>query len=306
MSETSKPYHPGEVHFQKIMGSDERLHIIGKKILRTHVIEQHRLFFESLPYAFISVLDDKSRPWSFMLEGAPGFIQVVEPNILRIQHALDFPVPKLAIDTNDFFALVGLDYGTRRRNLLNGYIAARTDQYIDVQVKQSFGNCPKYIQTRHYSPSKKTTISKRSERISKFTSFTNEAQEIISKSDTFYIASAHPQPHKRVQNQGIDINHRGGKPGFVELTNSNQLSFQNYPGNNMFYSFGNIELNPRTGLLFINFELGDLYHLTGTSVIEKKGKEFRVIFELDQGYVEKQAFQSSWEFLEYSPALELI
>ena len=58
MTENNNPYHPGEVQLQKIMGADERLHSIGKKILRTNIIDQHRLFFESLPYVFISVLDE--------------------------------------------------------------------------------------------------------------------------------------------------------------------------------------------------------------------------------------------------------
>lgn len=306
MTTKNDPYHPGEVHFQKIMGVDERLQSIGKKILRTNIIEQHRLFFESMPYVFISVLDDLGQPWGFMLEGEPGFIQVIKSDTVRIHHNFDFSVPNLVLDTNGFLAMVSVDYSTRRRNLLNGNIVAITNHSIDVQIKQSLGNCPKYIQTRRHFPLEKPEISTRSERTSRFTSFTDEMQDVISKSDTFYLASAHPQPDKHLQNQGIDINHRGGKPGFVQFKNKTQLWFENYPGNNMFYSFGNIEINPRVGLLFINFELGDLYYLTGTAVIEKEAQAFRLIFELKLGYLETRALKSGWEFLEYSPALDLV
>ena len=45
------------------------------------------------------------------------------------------------------------------------------------------------------------------------------------------------------------------------------LEFPDYPGNNMFNSLGNIAGHPRAGLLFVEFETGDLLQITGRARI---------------------------------------
>jgi hypothetical protein len=41
-----------------------------------------------------------------------------------------------------------------------------------------------------------------------------------------------------------------------------------FPGNNMFNSFGNIAVNPTASLLFMDFANGNTLHLSGTATIE--------------------------------------
>jgi predicted pyridoxine 5'-phosphate oxidase superfamily flavin-nucleotide-binding protein len=78
----------------------------------------------------------------------------------------------------------------------------------------------------------------------------------IAAADTFFIASWHPAG-------GADASHRGGRPGFVEVRDERTLEFPDYPGNNMFNTLGNLAGHPRAGLLFADFERGDLLQLTG-------------------------------------------
>jgi hypothetical protein len=42
-----------------------------------------------------------------------------------------------------------------------------------------------------------------------------------------------------------------------------RLEFPDYAGNNMFNSLGNLELSPRAGLLFLDFERGGTLQLSG-------------------------------------------
>ena len=46
--------------------------------------------------------------------------------------------------------LLGIDLRTRRRNRLNGVIRREGAAGFDVDVEQSYGNCPQYIQLRDF------------------------------------------------------------------------------------------------------------------------------------------------------------
>lgn len=49
---------------------------------------------------------------------------------------------------------------------------------------------------------------------------------------------------------GVDISHRGGKPGFVQVSQDGRPKFPDYSGNNFFNTLGNIHDDGRVGLLF--------------------------------------------------------
>src|SRR3546814_4895052 len=46
--------------------------------------------------------------------------------------------------------LLGIELATRRRNRMNGHVTDVGDGAFSVQVDQSFGNCPQYIQVRQH------------------------------------------------------------------------------------------------------------------------------------------------------------
>ena len=83
---------------------------------------------------------------------------------------------------------------------------------------------------------------------------------LVAGADTFFIATWHP-------GGGADASHRGGRPGFVRVLDDRTLEFPDYPGNNMFNTLGNLVGHPRAGLLFVDFERGDLLQLTGRAKI---------------------------------------
>jgi hypothetical protein len=69
------------------------------------------------------------------------------------------------------------------------------------------------------------------------------------------------------------VSHRGGKPGFVGITNDGELVIPEYRGNRYFNTLGNLLINPRAGLLFIDFAAGDLLQITGLAKIIWDGPE---------------------------------
>jgi len=74
---------------------------------------------------------------------------------------------------------------------------------------------------------------------------------------------------------GVDVSHRGGKPGFVRVDDDGTLTMPDLAGNFFFNTLGNIAVNPRAGLLFIDFDNGDLLYLAVNAEIVWHGPEVR-------------------------------
>jgi len=62
-----------------------------------------------------------------------------------------------------------------------------------------------------------------------------------------------------------DCSHKGGMPGFAQVSAPDEIAFPDYDGNGMFKSLGNIAVNPNVGLLFINFEQPRRLRVSGTA-----------------------------------------
>ena len=82
---------------------------------------------------------------------------------------------------------------------------------------------------------------------------------LVESADTFFLGTTHPE-------FGNDSSHRGGPAGFVHVTPAD-LWWPDYPGNNMFNSFGNLSIDPGAALLFIDFDTATTLQLSGTAAV---------------------------------------
>lgn len=135
---------------------------------------------------------------------------------------------------------------------MNGRVLARDGKGFTVGVEQSFGNCPKYIQARSHQP-----VSRIASPALQGEGLDPRWLSLVSRSDTLFIASQHADPLRG----GVDVSHRGGPPGFLRLGADGRLWLPDYAGNRLFNTLGNLLQEPRCGLLFIDFDNGDLLHL---------------------------------------------
>jgi predicted pyridoxine 5'-phosphate oxidase superfamily flavin-nucleotide-binding protein len=60
-----------------------------------------------------------------------------------------------------------------------------------------------------------------------------------------------------------DCSYKGGMPGFVRVVDPQTLAFPSYDGNGMFRTLGNVMVNPKVGLLFIDFERPNRMRVNG-------------------------------------------
>ena len=74
-----------------------------------------------------------------------------------------------------------------------------------------------------------------------------------------YVLPRHHSPER-----GDETSHRGGPAGFV-YADRKAVEWPDYPGNNMFNSFGNLAVDPTAALLFIDFRSGRTLQLSGSA-----------------------------------------
>ncbi len=275
-SRSDSPFHAGERALQDRVGARERLDKVGRKVIRDFMPEQHRELFAALPFIVVGSVDRQHRPWASIVVGTPGFASAPDARTL-IVGALPIsgdPVRE-GLVAGAPVGLLGIQLETRRRNRLNGTVVRAGDAGFEVSVGQSFGNCPQYIHARR--PHFAAPASAAASRVETGKSVLSaRAAALVERADTFFIATAAPAASDGRAVEGVDVSHRGGKPGFVRVTKEDGCSVLTSPdfaGNSFFNTFGNLVLDPRAAIVFVNFDSGDLLSLTGEADVIWGGPE---------------------------------
>ena len=157
--------------------------------------------------------------------------------------------------------ILGIEFATRRRNRANGRIFER-DKRLSVAVTQAFGNCPQYIHEREWRH-----VPRSFGAVRRGSALDDAMADLIKLSDTFFIGSGMGDASTD-RREGLDASHRAGEPGFVRVIDGNTIEFPDYAGNQYFNTIGNLLIDPRCGLLFIDFERGGMLQLTGRVSID--------------------------------------
>jgi uncharacterized protein len=86
-------------------------------------------------------------------------------------------------------------------------------------------------------------------------------RSFIEARDMFFLATA--------DEDGFPTcSYKGGEPGFVRVVDERTVAFPVYDGNGMFLSLGNLSVNPRVGLLFVDFEEQKRLRLDGIATVD--------------------------------------
>jgi ferredoxin-NADP reductase/predicted pyridoxine 5'-phosphate oxidase superfamily flavin-nucleotide-binding protein len=243
------------------------------------------------PLLALGTLDSQSRPWTTLWGGSPGFSEPLGGGLVGtrtlVNSAQDPVVKALLGDTTEgellqpsdggkMLAGLAIDLMTRKRVKIAGRMIAGTVRDVRIEsqadkkhgaswtqqkeiqlvtkIDQSLGNCPKYLNQYELH-----TALTEANLLSQGSSLTEEGKTLIGKSDMFFLATA--------TEHDMDVNHRGGPPGFVRIISSNQLIYPEYSGNRLYQSLGNLQLNPHIGVTFPDYGSGDVLFITGTATI---------------------------------------
>lgn len=296
----STPYHDGELAVQAHAGVSEMAARVGRSIGNV-MPSAAQDFLRAQPWVIVASQDTQGRPWASVLYGTPGFAQAQDARTVLVDAS---PLPGDPLEQNlertNQLGLLTIEPATRRRMRINGGFARQPDGTLLIHTEQVYALCPKYIQARSWEAAPDNNSP--APRPQRTAELSPQQQAWIAHADTFFIATAHPEA-------GLDASHRGGPPSFVTVTSPHRLVFPDYSGNMMFNTLGNLALNPRAGLLFIDFEQGSTLQLTGRAWVNWEpnhaasmtSAERFVVFDLDETIELSGGLPLRWHFLNPSP-----
>jgi uncharacterized protein len=103
-------------------------------------------------------------------------------------------------------------------------------------------------------------IADRLEQVTVRDAFDEGHRQLIARSLFFLLATADAEGWP-------DCSYKGGAPGFVRVLDERTLAFPSFDGNGMFRSLGNLRVNPRLGMLFIDLERPKRLRVNGRATV---------------------------------------
>lgn len=249
------PFHEGERLVQQRVGTTAMATRIGHSI-HDQVPPAGVGFLAAQPFAIVASRDALGRVWASVVAARPGFLQSDDGRTIAIAAtpaAGDPLAENVAVGAP--LGMLVIDPATRRRLRINGEVTGHDP--LRLAVREAFGNCPKYIHQRTLA----LEGGARARPMQRAAVLSPAQQRRVASADTFFVASQHA-------GAGLDASHRGGAAGFVEVVDAQHLAWPDYQGNMMFQTLGNLSVDPRAGLLFVDFATGDVLQLTGRATID--------------------------------------
>jgi len=308
-----EPYHEGERTVQKLANEVDIADRNQRAFQKTIPIRAIP-FIEQQAMVVIGSIDRDGKVWASILTGKPGFLMAHDEhalvlNVSEPRSAEDDPI-WINMNIQKQVGLVIIELGSRRRLRVSGRAIRATDKHYAIEVDRAYPNCPKYIQRRQLTFSNEVNHSQKSAQdfrensVSTFGNLLSDSHcNIISNSDTFFVASAHAE-------QGIDASHRGGHTGFVKVVGENILRIPDFRGNSMYNTLGNMVSYPKAGLVFIDFDNNRVLQLTGLAEIlwnfndlteETGGTQRYWQFVVTDWRESALSNKLHWEFMDFSP-----
>ncbi|KAF2638712.1 oxidoreductase-like protein [Massarina eburnea CBS 473.64] len=274
---------------------EERMHKLLKVPMNDNptagMLTQQAVFLlQRAPLLAIGTLDSQGRPWTTLWGGSPGFSESLGGGMIGTRTIVDAthdPVVQALVGNAEkdemvkgeekMIAGLAIDLVTRKRvkifgRLVAGCVGEVNVEYTDnvvrtegapekqdqiqlvTKIEQSLGNCPKYLNQYKIQPTLLT-----SQLAYQGPALSAEAKSMILKSDMFFLSST--------TDEDMDTNHRGGPQGFVRILSDTEIVYPEYSGNRLYQTLGNLQMNPKVGITFPDYETGDILYATGTSQI---------------------------------------
>jgi len=252
-------YHAGEIAVQKRSGERSIAERRGGMIA-DRLVEGARAFLSRQGVAAVGAAARDGSVWASLWSGDAGFLRGDDDGerveiLSALDRTLDIDPVRPLVQAGAPLAMLVIDLMTRQRLRINGTVTRADALGMALRVRETFGNCNKYIQRRQRLDDRAdSTVAP----ATRGEALDDERRDFIARTDTAFVASIHPV-------RGLDVSHRGGQPGFIWVGPDGTLRMPDYPGNSMFQTLGNFEVDPRAGLALIDFERARVLSLSGTA-----------------------------------------
>jgi uncharacterized protein len=269
----------------------------GSQMFSAEIPSGFAAFMTAQRLVAVSGADVEGAPWCTVLTGDAGFVEPLDDRTISLPGPGELDPLARAFDDENDIGMVVMSPDTARRVRVNGR-ARRIGDRLLLRTEQVLGNCPKYLQIREV-----TAVDRdhRSGPVVRSRELTPDQISWVESADTFFIGSLSPS-------HGADASHRGGMPGFVSVTAPATLSWPDYIGNSFYMTLGNVELQPRAGLVFLDWSTGATLQLTGRCRVDwdvprdllPPGALRRIDFHIESVVHIAHASSLRWSLLGYS------
>ncbi|EHK18186.1 uncharacterized protein TRIVIDRAFT_45249 [Trichoderma virens Gv29-8] len=235
------------------------------------------------PLVALGTLDNKGQPWTTVWGGEIGCTRPVAEDVLRFDSKVDTlhdPVFKALFGSDQTKAghavppngekrkmmaaltidLEGQDRVKLMGNMLAGIEGKDGRVRLAMDIEESLGNCPKYLNRKEIVPNDAHPVL-----MPQGLPLPQEAVDLIGKADTLFLSSTN--------GKSMDTNNRGGPPGFVRIIQNDEEGVVliypecEFSGNRLYQSLGNLKVNPMIGIVIPDFITSDVLYLTGSATI---------------------------------------
>uniref|UniRef100_A0A7R9ZZV6 FAD-binding FR-type domain-containing protein n=1 Tax=Pyrodinium bahamense TaxID=73915 RepID=A0A7R9ZZV6_9DINO len=261
-------FHAGELYVQNRVGSAGSAAGLGADMISPRIDPRAAGIFEVCPHLFVASvqqLDDGSmKVWASALFGKPGFASVHQDfRHLEIETRIAAGDPLAGnIGVGAPLASLAISFEHRARYRINGRVVAATQDSVMLESLEAFPNCPKYIAARSWTVLAESPRAFEAAASPMKPRLEGKAMALMRAADTFFLATSHLE-------RGADLSHRGGKPGFVRVSeDGSEVFWADYAGNGMFQSLGNIVSSGIAGVLFVDWASGSTLQISGKALVE--------------------------------------
>ena len=252
------PFHQGELEVQRRAGVAANAERVGR-IIRPEIPELAKAFAAERSFVILGAADGAGRLWATVLRGKPGFVSAPSDDRFLVNASPETSDPlALTLAGGADVGLLIIDPPTKRRMRVNGRAAPASDGGLVIETREVYSNCQKYITPRAVTLGSDDADARAT--IDRGPALTAAHMRALRAADTLFIATRHPVA-------GADVSHRGGPPGFLQVTAPDRLLLPDYRGNMMFNTLGNLAVDPRAGLLLVDFNTGETLQLTGRASV---------------------------------------
>ncbi len=278
---SNQTFHEGEVAVQERAGEREMACRHGAAI-SSRIIPGALPFLSRQRLVAVAALASHGELWTSVWCGDAGFIGSTDGQLVHIERALmrtserDPVLPRLG--PQDHVGILAIEFASGGRLRINGTVDNLSDSGIDILVQESVPNCPKYIRHRRAHAISPTT--RPQSRVERGRTLDTRRRRLIEQADTSFVGSLHPA-------RGVDVSHRGGASGFIQIVDKTTLRVPDYRGNSMFMTLGNFEIDPRAALAVLDFERNRIASFSGTA---------HVRFDDARGQTGGSGTGRSWQF----------
>lgn len=236
-------YHAGQLAIQ----TEAKTTLIAEKL--AHWVGPVAEFVRGADLILLAAAEADHALYFTALSGAPPIVEPLDGTEgLRLRHDLaQLSMPQT------YYGGLAISLANARRARINGWLARRGDS-TELETTETFTLCKKYIaptlaldDQAHIGPVSREPIA------------LNDAwlTGLLAKAETAFLASASPEGKP-------DVAHRGGPPGFLQFDpETRRLTWDEYVGDGVFKSAGNLRANGAFTLFVPDLETGDGVELLG-------------------------------------------